>query len=144
MLRPAPVVVLAVSLLLVLAVAACAQPPEPPGPVAEQGQAQGQQAGGRGARGQDAVARMEAYRMMQQPPAATMVVADGFVYVVFGGTLFQFQVDGLKLVAQTQLMQLLPRQTPPGAPMQPATGAAPTGAAATTVAPTMPGMPGPK
>lgn len=138
MLRPSLIAAAIVALLLVLAVSACAQPPEPPGPAA--GPDQGQQRRGfRGEAGQDAMARLEAFRMMQaQQPAPAMVVADGFVYVVFGGTLFQFQVDGLKLVAQAQLMQLLPRQTPPGAPMQPA----PPGGAA-PIAP-MPGMPGPR
>jgi hypothetical protein len=137
MLRPSLLAAAVVALLLVLAVSACAQPPEPPGPAA--GQDQGQQRRGfRGEVGQDAMARLEALRGLQQPAAPAMVVADGFVYVVFGGTLFQFQVDGLKLVAQAQLMQLLPRQTPPGAPMQPA----PPGGAA-PIAP-MPGMPGPR
>ena len=131
--------VVAVALLLVLTVAAFAQPPEPPGPPGGQGERE--RAGFRGERAPDAAARWEAFRMMQQPVAPAIAVADGFVYVVFGGTLFQFQVDGLKLVAQAQLAQMLPRPTPPGAPQPAPQGTAPAGPAPI---PPMPGMPGPQ
>lgn len=44
--------------------------------------------------------------MMAQPPA--IAVADGFVFVVYGGTLFQFTVDGLQEVAKQQLTPARP------------------------------------
>ena len=40
--------------------------------------------------------------MAMQPPA--LVVADKYVYVVFAGTLFQYSVEGLQLVASAPLM----------------------------------------
>jgi len=36
-------------------------------------------------------------------PAAAMVVAEGYVFVVFDGTLYQFTVDGLQEVAKVNL-----------------------------------------
>jgi hypothetical protein len=39
-------------------------------------------------------------QMGQMQPAPAIAVADGFVFVVYGGTLFQFTIDGLKLVNQ--------------------------------------------
>lgn len=44
--------------------------------------------------------------MMAQPPA--IAVADGFVFVVYGGTLFQFTVDGLQEVQKVQLTPARP------------------------------------
>lgn len=62
------------------------------------GQGQGGLRPGQGPGGAGANMRQMAAMV---PPA--IAVSDGFVFVVYGGTLYQFTVDGLKLVAQVDL-----------------------------------------
>lgn len=82
-------VVMCVILVSAVASIAAAQPPQPP---AQGDQGQGGDQARQGMRG-----------MMMMPQAPAIAVADGYVFVVSGGTLFQFAIDGLKLVGQVQL-----------------------------------------
>lgn len=84
--------------------------------------------------------------MMGQPPA--IAVADGFVFVVFGGTLFQFTVDGLQEVARAQLAPA--RQAAGGRQITPEMAEAMRqraaerrGGAAEAAPPPVPGLPAP-
>lgn len=100
-------VALVVVITGLVACAAYAQggPPGQPGAPALQPGA----APGGGQQGQDPQARRERMQrmarmmpmMQQQTPA--IAVADGYVFVVYGNTLFQFTVDGLKQVAKASL-----------------------------------------
>jgi hypothetical protein len=107
------VVLIAVAVLFVPV--AFAQPPQPPmdGPMMQPGMVQpGMAPGGPGGFGAGG-GPMGRMMMMPQQPAPAIAVADGFVFVVFGNTLFQFTVDGLKQVAQAQLQPQQPKGPPP-------------------------------
>jgi hypothetical protein len=64
--------------------------------------AQGAPGGMQGQGGQGGQGQMRGMGGMNMP-APAIAVADGFVFVVYGGTLYQFTIDGLKLVAQAEL-----------------------------------------
>jgi hypothetical protein len=59
--------------------------------------------------------------MMQ--PAPAIAVADGFVFVVYGNTLYQFSIDGLKLVNQYEFPRPARGNRGGGGPQGPAAGA---------------------
>lgn len=124
-----------------------AQPAEP-GPPGMR--APGEDPGDRARQMQDRRQRAQAAvmpgAMMTQPPA--IAVADGFVFVVYGGTLFQFTMDGLHEVNKTQLTPVRPvaagRQiTPEMAERLRQRAAERRGEAAEAVPPPPPGLPAP-
>lgn len=50
--------------------------------------------------------------MMQRGTPPAIAVAEGFVFVVYGGTLYQFTVDGLQEIAKVNLIGDRPKLDP--------------------------------
>jgi len=50
--------------------------------------------------------------MMQRETPPAIAVAEGFVFVVYGGTLYQFTVDGLQEIAKVNLIGDRPKLDP--------------------------------
>lgn len=50
--------------------------------------------------------------MMQRETPPAIAVAEGFVFVVYGGTLYQFTVDGLQEIAKVDLIGDRPKLDP--------------------------------
>jgi len=111
------VIVVIFTVLLATTSYAQAPPGAPPGagPNWRPGQpAPGQpgQPGQQGRQQQMNAERMRQMWMMQQRGNATpaIAVADGYVFVVFGNTLYQFTVDGLNEVAKATLGPQMPQR----------------------------------
>jgi hypothetical protein len=78
-----------------------APPPPPAGGPAGPGRAG---AGGDARRAEQMAARMAEYGKAVAAQAPAIAVNDKYVFVVFAGTLYQYSVDGLKLVGSAQMM----------------------------------------
>ncbi len=126
-------------------------PPGMPAPGAAPARAQGQQGipgmggpqrrpgagnGQDGGQGREADRMRYMMQMMQQRQSVPAIaVAEGFVFVVFGNTLYQFTVDGLQQVAKADLTpeRVMPQR--PGGPGGAGGPGRPGGAPAAPAAP---------
>jgi len=103
---PTSCLVLALLIALAATTAHCQAPPGAPGAPVGPGAGGGGGVGmpGGPGMGMPGMGNPDAMRMMMRNQSVPAIaVAEGFVFVVYAGTLFQFTVDGLKEVASAPL-----------------------------------------